>query len=195
MAVDQIDALIDQMGKDEDASRIAEVSTGLMELRDTTFRTFTIISCLPESWDSVRDAVVITALDRLRPPCQMQNIPTADIGRHMIAQRFAVDYTRAAFQPPYPTWPIRPRAFDDATGYTARLLLKRIDTHVRECLRQDRVVELDDLSDAFEDRTRGHGHGPPETGDASSPRWTPGSASSGTPPTCPRRSRRALRTA
>jgi hypothetical protein len=154
VAVDQIDALVDQMGKDEDASMIAEVATGLMELRDTTFRTFTIISCLPETWDSVRDAVVITALDRLRPPCQIQNIPTADIGRHMIAQRFAVDYTRAAFRPPYPTWPIRTRAFDDATGYTARLLLKRIDTHVRECLRQDRVVELDDLSDAFEDRTR-----------------------------------------
>jgi hypothetical protein len=147
VAVDQIDALIDQVGKDGDASMIAEVATGLMDLRDTTFRTFTIISCLPESWDYVRDVAVGTALDRFRPPCQMQNIPTADIGRHMIAQRFAVDYTRAAFQPPYPTWPIRPRAFDEATGYTARLLLKRIDTHIRECLRQDTVAELDHLSD------------------------------------------------
>ncbi len=146
VAVDQIDALIDQVGKDEDASLVAEVATGLMDLRDTTFRTFTIISCLPESWDYVRDAAVDTALDRFRPPCQTQNIPTADVGRHMIAQRFAVDYTRAAFQPPYPTWPIRPHAFDDATGYTARLLLKRIDTHVRECLRQDTVTELDHLS-------------------------------------------------
>jgi hypothetical protein len=152
VAVDQIDALIDQVGKDEDASMVAEVATGLMDLRDTTFRTFTIISCLPESWDYVRDAAVVTALDRFRPPCQMQNIPTADIARHMVEQRFAVDYTRAAFQPPYPTWPVRPRAFDDATGYTARLLLKRIDTHVRECLRRDRVVELDHLSDGFEDR-------------------------------------------
>ena len=58
VAVDQIDALIDQVGKDEDASMIAEVATGLMDLRDTTFRTFTIISCLPESWDYVRDAAV-----------------------------------------------------------------------------------------------------------------------------------------
>jgi hypothetical protein len=154
VAVDQIDALIDQVGKDEDASLIAEVATGLMDLRDTTFRTFTIISCLPQSWDYMRDAAVSAALDRFRPPCQVQNIPTPDIGRHMIAQRFAVDYARVTFRPPYPTWPIRPRAFDDATGYTARLLLKRIDTHVRECLRQDRVAELDDLSDAFEDRTQ-----------------------------------------
>jgi hypothetical protein len=154
VAVDQIDALIDQVGKDEDASLIAEVATGLMDLRDTTFRTFTIISCLPQSWDYMRDAAVSAALDRFGPPCQVQNIPTADIGRHMIAQRFAVDYARVAFRPPYPTWPIRPRAFDDATGYTARLLLKRIDMHVRECLRQDRVVELDDLSDAIADRTQ-----------------------------------------
>ncbi len=154
VAVDQIDALIDQVGKDEDASMIAEVATGLMDLRDTTFRTFTIISCLPESWDYVRDAAVGTALDRFRPPCPVQNIPTADIGRHMIAQRFAVDYTRAAFQPPYPTWPIQPRAFDDATGYTARSLLKRIDMHVRECLRNDTVVELDHLSDELEDGTQ-----------------------------------------
>jgi Helicase HerA, central domain len=151
VAVDQIDALIDQVGKDEDVSLIAEVVTGLMDLRDTTFRTFTIISCLPQSWDYMKDAAVDTALDRLRPPCQIQNIPTADIGRHMIAQRFAVDYTRAAFRAPYPTWPIRTRAFDDATGYTARLLLKRIDTHVRECLRQDRVVELEHLSADVED--------------------------------------------
>ena len=94
----------------------------------------------------------------------MQNIPTADIGRHMIEQRFAVDYTRAAFQPPYPTWPIRPRAFDDATGYTARSLLKRIDTHVRECLRQDRVVELDRPQRWLRGSHAGHGHGPAWTG-------------------------------
>ena len=147
VAVDQIDALIDQVGKDENAGMVAEVATGLMDLRDTTFRTFTIISCLPESWEYVRDTAVGPALDRFRPPCQMQNIPTADIGRHMIAQRFAVDYARAGFRPTYPTWPIRPSAFSDATGYTARSLLKRIDAHVRECLRQDSVTELGHLSD------------------------------------------------
>jgi hypothetical protein len=153
VAVDQIDALIDQVGKDEDASMIADVATGLMDLRDTTFRTLTIISCLPQSWEYVRAAAVRTALDRFGERCEIQNIPTADVGRQMIAQRFAVDYARAAFQPPYPTWPIRPRAFGDATGYTARSLLKRIDTHVRECLRRGIVVELDHLSDDFEDGT------------------------------------------
>ena len=113
-------------------------------------------------------------MDRFASPCQMQNIPTADIGRHMIEKRFAADYTRAAFQPPYPTWPIRPRAFDDATGYTARSLLKRIEAHVRECLRQDRVVELDRLTLVIPGPDGGIGdqESPANTGPAGRSTWS-----------------------
>ena len=86
----------------------------------------------------------------------MQNIPTADIGPPMIEKRFAADYARAGFRAPYPTWPVRPTAFDDATGYTARALLKRIGTHVARCLRRGVVVELDRLSaEATADATAG----------------------------------------
>ncbi|HEY6790982.1 MAG TPA: DUF87 domain-containing protein [Trebonia sp.] len=146
VAVDQIDALIDEVNKGTDARVVAEVGTGLMDLRDTTHRTFTIISCLPESWDYVRSHAVDSVQDRFSRPCQMQNIPTADIGRLMIEKRFAADYARVGFEPPYSTWPILPGAFTDAVDYTARALLKRIDAHVSECLRAGRVVELDRLS-------------------------------------------------
>ena len=147
VAVDQIDALIDHVNKREDASAVAEVTTGLMGLRDTTRRTFTIISCLPESWDYVRNQALAPVEDRFRAPCQVQNIPTADIGRLMIEKRFAADFARAAFEPPYPTWPIHPRAFEDATSYTARRLLRRIDEHVTLCLRARQAYELDRLDD------------------------------------------------
>ena len=63
----------------------------------------------------------------------------------MIEKRFAADFARAGFEPPYPTWPIRPRAFEDATSYTARRLLRRIDEHVNMCLRAHQVDELDRL--------------------------------------------------
>ena len=149
VAVDQIDALIDHVNSREDAGAVAEVATGLMSLRDTTRRTFTIISCLPESWAYVRNQAVATVEDRFRAPCQIQNIPTADIGRRMIEKRFAADFARAGFEPPYPTWPIRPRAFEDATSYTARRLLRRIDEHVNTCLRTRQVVELDRLDAAI----------------------------------------------
>lgn len=148
VAVDQIDALIDHVNKREDASVVAEVATGLMSLRDMTRRTFTIISCLPESWNYIRkDRAVATVEDRFRPPCQIQNIPTADIGRLLIEKRFAVDFARAGFEPPYPTWPVRPAAFEGATSYTARRLLRRIDEHVNTCLRERQVYELDRLAE------------------------------------------------
>ncbi|MCW2934987.1 MAG: hypothetical protein JWM19_5949 [Actinomycetia bacterium] len=146
VALDQIDALIDEVGQGGDPRVVREVATGLMALRDTTHRTFTIISCLPESWAYLTDNALDTVTDRFLPPCQMQNIPTADIGRLMIEKRFAADYARAGFVPPYPTWPVRPAAFEDATGYTARALLKRIGAHVAMCLRGSSVIELGRLS-------------------------------------------------
>jgi hypothetical protein len=147
VAIDQIDALINQVYEHGDSNEVAEVATGLMSIRDTTRRTFTVISCLPENWDYLRKQGVVTVQDRFRQPCQIQNIPTADIGRRLIEKRFAADFARAGFEPPYPTWPIRPRAFEDATGYTARRLLRRIDEHVNECLRARQVYELDQLKE------------------------------------------------
>ena len=155
VAVDQIDALIDHVNSHEDASVVAEVATGLMSLRDLTRRTFTIISCLPTSWEYVRSHGVDTVQDRFRPPCQVQNIPGADIGRRMISKRFAADFARAGFEPPYPTWPIHPRAFEDATSYTARRLLRRAYEHVTVCLRERQVVELEQLDTGVVARDRG----------------------------------------
>jgi hypothetical protein len=152
LAVDQIDALVDQAhraseGPTADRPPVAEVAGGLMALRDTTCRTLTVIACLPDTWMYVKDNAVGTVRDRFRLARQLRNIPSAEIGRLMIERRFAVDFARAGFQPPYPTWPIRPAAFEDATGYTARRLLQRIEAHVRGCLRDQTVRELGRLAD------------------------------------------------
>jgi Helicase HerA, central domain len=156
LAIDQIDALIDELidvpgeGTGEAAPRsrhLADVATGLMTLRDLTHRTLTVVSCLPESWEYLLKYGVDTVADRFRPPRQLQNIPSADIGRLMIERRFAADFARVNFAPPYPSWPIRPAAFDDARRYTARALLKRIEAHVGTCLRERAVIELDRLDD------------------------------------------------
>ena len=96
------------------------MATGLMTLRDRSFRTLTMVSCLPDSWNAIRGYGTNTVADRFRAPRQLQNIPSADIGRLMIEKRFRADYARAGFEPPYPTWPIRPAAFADASRYSAR---------------------------------------------------------------------------
>lgn len=151
LAVDQIDALIDELslaGPDSPASAsLRQVATGMMSFRDVTRRTLTVLSCLPESWEAVRDQAVDTVADRFRVARQLRNIPSADIGRLMVEKRFAADYGKVGFEPPYPTWPIRPEAFADARYYTARGLLKRIDAHITACLQDGAVTELTRLED------------------------------------------------
>lgn len=150
IAIDQIDALIDELvGRGEqprEQSRgLADMATGLMTLRDRSFRTLTIVSSLPESWQAIRDYGTDTVADRFRAPRQLRNIPSAGIGRAMVAKRFRADYARAGFQPPYPTWPIRAQAFEDAGHYSARALLKRVEAHVSACLHDRVVTELSRL--------------------------------------------------
>src|ERR1700722_18739281 len=116
LAIDQVDALIDELvGRSaDDAAQsrpLADVATGLMALRDVAHRTLTIVSCLPESWEYIRKYGVDTVTDRFREARQLRNIPSADVGRLMIEKRFAVDFGRAGFEPPYPTWPVLPAAF------------------------------------------------------------------------------------
>ncbi len=147
IAIDQIDALIDELvgppGDVAPRSRaLADMATGLMTLRDRSFRTLTMVSCLPESWAAIRAYGTDTVADRFRPPRQLQNIPSADIGRLMIEKRFRADYTRAGFEPPYATWPVLPSAFRDASRYTARALLKRVELHVAACLLARTVTQL-----------------------------------------------------
>jgi hypothetical protein len=152
IAIDQVDALIDELigigiGADGAAQSrpLADVATGLMSLRDVAHRTLTVVSCLPESWDAIRTYGVGPVADRFRMARQLRNIPSADIGALMIEKRFAADFARAGFTPPYPTWPIQSAAFEDASKYTARALLKRIEAHVGACLHERAVVELASL--------------------------------------------------
>lgn len=152
LAVDQVDALIDELvgvsgGATPQSRHLADVATGLMTLRDRTYRTLTVVSCLPESWEYLCKYGVDTVVDRFRVPRQLRNIPSSDIGRLMIEKRFAADYARVGFEPPYPTWPILPAAFEDASRYTARSLLKRVEAHVSKCLHERSVIELDRLDD------------------------------------------------
>ncbi|HEY2241790.1 MAG TPA: DUF87 domain-containing protein [Streptosporangiaceae bacterium] len=153
VAVDQIDALIDEIGKDPDDDdaterQVSQVASGLMNLRDATHRTLTILSCLPESWSYIERNAVDTVTDRFRQTVPLQNLPSANIAATMIAKRFALEFGTVGFTPPYPTWPIRPGAFEGAPNYTARQLLRRIEGHINRCLRQRTVIELESLDES-----------------------------------------------
>jgi len=151
-AVDQIDALIDMFNRERDVGparldALRTVISGLMALRDQTYRTLTVISCLPDTWDFMRENALGSALDRFAS-VPLANIESAAVGREMIEKRFAVEFHRIGFEPQYPSWPIRPEAFDDATNYTPRTLLERVRSHIDTCLNQRFVLELDRLGGA-----------------------------------------------
>lgn len=151
-AVDQIDALIDMFNREPKPSparrdTLRTTISGLMALRDQTHRTLTVISCLPETWGYMRENALGSALDRFAS-VPLANIESAAVGREMIEKRFAVEFRRIGFEPKYPSWPIRPEAFDDATNYTPRTLLERVRAYIDACLNQRLVLELDRLSGA-----------------------------------------------
>jgi hypothetical protein len=160
MAVDQIDTLLAQsaLGGDPGAHHMTgsaegwrqallleSVAGGLMSLRERTRRTLTVVACLPTSWTLIKTKATDTVRDRFREPPHLSTIKDKDLGREIIARRFATYFRELDFEPPYPTWPVRPEAFRDAGDFTPRQLLISIDAHIRACLLSGAIVELSQL--------------------------------------------------
>ncbi|MEV4835669.1 DUF87 domain-containing protein [Nonomuraea sp. NPDC049486] len=155
IAVDQIDPLIAQSRISTDTVTddghgdkllLERIAGGLMALREVTRRTMTVVSCIPQTWTLVEREAVDTVRDRFRTAVQLMTIPDPETARELVAKRFGVQYGAAGVEPPYPTWPVRPEAFDEAPGFTARQLLITIDKHVRACLLSGEVSELTSLT-------------------------------------------------
>ncbi|MEU8175857.1 DUF87 domain-containing protein [Microbispora hainanensis] len=157
IAVDQVDTLIAQSvtvtgggaAEDQEHRRTIErVAGGLMTLRELTRRTLTVLSCLPLTWTLIEEHATDTVQDRFRMTMPLGTIPDAKTGRALVEKRFSAQYGAVGFTPPYPTWPVKPEAFEEAHQYTPRQLLIRIDKHVRSCLASGQVVELERLTGA-----------------------------------------------
>ncbi len=162
IAVDQVDTLIAQSatltgaGSADDPEHrraIERIAGGLMTLREVTRRTLTVLSCLPLTWTLIEEGATDTVQDRFRTTMPLRAIPDAETGRALVEKRFGAQYDAAGFTPPYPTWPVKPEAFEEATQYTPRQLLIRIDRHVRSCLANGQVTELDRLTGSQPEKT------------------------------------------
>ncbi|MFC4065180.1 hypothetical protein [Actinoplanes subglobosus] len=143
VAADQIDVVLAQSDSGRTPVIVSDLGRGLLDLREKLFRTVTVIVCLPASWERVRPG---TPGGRLRQETHLRRLPSRELAERLIAARFAPLFEAAAFTPPYPTWPIRPEAFDGALDRTPRELIERADEHVRYCLARDEVIGLTDLA-------------------------------------------------
>ncbi|MEU8269256.1 ATP-binding protein [Sphaerisporangium sp. NPDC049002] len=157
IAVDQIDVLIAQASINSrnretaqgwrEALVIEQVAGGLMALREYTHRTLIMVSCIPPTWIFIKEIATDTVQDRFRETVPLMAIPDAKIGHDLIEKRFTARFRKIGFRPPYPTWPVKPSAFDEAPDFNPRELLKKIDSHIQSCLLSGVVKELECLAD------------------------------------------------
>ncbi|MFC6093703.1 ATP-binding protein [Saccharothrix lopnurensis] len=143
VAVDQLDTLVN---KSQDATgevgtnaelkqELALVSDGLMQLRETTRRTLSIVACLPHTWTQLHRIASDTVSDRFTETPILNSIVDPRIGQALVARWLGVVYQRIGFTPPQPTWPVSPDAFGDAwLPQTPRQLLRVIHAHAESCL-------------------------------------------------------------
>ncbi|HET6711780.1 helicase HerA domain-containing protein [Amycolatopsis sp.] len=154
LTIDQIDELT---GRSTRGSEDVEPETldvldqfmvGLMDLRDTTARTATVVACQPHSWEQIRRFAIGSALDRFeQPEIHLGRIPSPEVGRALIAAWFAPRYEKAGFSAPYPTWPVLPQAFDEVVHLNARQLLQTVRRHVQSCLDSGELREMTTLQE------------------------------------------------
>jgi hypothetical protein len=155
-AIDQLDSLIDRVSSTIDeqvtdpelAKELAVIADGLMQLRETTRRTLSIVACLPDTWKLLNSVASDTVEDRFTETPILGAIVDPRLGRALVEKWLGVIYRSIDFTPPHPTWPVAPSAFGKSwTTHTPRQLLRRIQEHAEACL-YGKVRELSSFDEA-----------------------------------------------
>ncbi|MFD4640867.1 ATP-binding protein [Lentzea sp. NPDC058436] len=142
VAIDQLDTVVNKTQDaiedeidPEEARELALISDGLMQLREITRRTVTIVACLPTTWVKLRKAASDTVGDRFTLTPVLGAISDSVIGRALVEKWLGVIYEGKGITPPHPTWPVALEAFGaDWQIQTPRTLLKRVHSHAEACL-------------------------------------------------------------
>jgi len=154
ISVDQVDELVRQAVErthQQELYKIApqgdlltDLGDGLMDLRQGLRRAALVLACQPFAWERFSTWASGTAQDRFHPKVEFRDLSSADASRELAAERLLIAFSQTGFTPPYPTWPIKPEAFEEVPGhYRPRQLLKEIRDHIQECLNLGKVIELE----------------------------------------------------
>ncbi|AGP39599.1 hypothetical protein [Sorangium cellulosum] len=159
IAIDHLDAIVTEHHLLADASSVPDehtarqiisrniiesVGRGLMELRDVTRRTLTVVACLYETWDKMKATALKSTTHRYEDPRILVNLSDVAMAEDLVSARLDDGYKRVGFTPPYRRWPFAPSAFASISdgGKSPRDLLRRCEQHRRKCLDDERVSEL-----------------------------------------------------
>ncbi|HYQ67817.1 helicase HerA domain-containing protein [Actinophytocola sp.] len=143
VAIDQLDTLVAKANSRmeetvTDAALVGElavIADGLLQLRETTRRTLSIVACLPNTWTMLHSVSSDTVGDRFTETPILGAINDPGLARELVAKWLGVTYQTIGFTPPHPTWPVASSAFGESwIPYTPRQLLRRLQEHAEVCL-------------------------------------------------------------
>ncbi|MGC7103007.1 hypothetical protein ACPZ19_50815 [Amycolatopsis lurida] len=122
---------------------VPQVAHGLAALHDQIRRGFLVVATLPATWEILRDRSAGQLADRFDEPVTLRGIASETAALRLVAGRLGQQFQRIGFLPPYPTWPVKPAAFSTSIGASARAVLVAVERHIRDCIRQGEVAELE----------------------------------------------------
>ncbi|WP_405165911.1 DUF87 domain-containing protein [Nocardia sp. NBC_01499] len=144
LALDQVDTVIAESGEDDENNLASQLADGLMQMREETVRTLIVAACLPQSWDLIATRATNSVEDRFKVLGLSTAMPSAALASAIVERHLGSLYGEVGFEPPYPTWPVLPKAFDDpdVPNFTPRRLLQLVEMHASRCLAENTVSEL-----------------------------------------------------
>jgi hypothetical protein len=157
IAIDQIDSIVaaSNLAADTDSSDEAETTArniihlfgdGLINLKDITTRSMTVISCLGETWTILSSKVLAAAVHRFSAPVFLRPAERGQIS-DLIANRLRPAYAQLNDAPHYPTWPFSPQAITQLGDVLPRKALMFCENFRLKCLSEGRVVECPHFDD------------------------------------------------
>jgi hypothetical protein len=160
LALDQMDAIVTQYDliggaaeeKVTDEQRVAAsiihgISGGIMALRDVTYRSVILIACLESTWDILRQKTLPSSQGRYKSPSLLTAVNKTPIAEAMICSRLQNAFRTLGFKSSHSTWPFKKSAFATIRGLYPRQILQRCEHHRENCLREQRVWELETFND------------------------------------------------
>jgi len=148
LAFDQMDVIVTQFatasrGGDsaiaaEAKSVVTGIAGGLSTLWEQVYRTQILVSCLQQSWVTLKNEMLASVMDRFWPePAVLGQVPNREIAKEIVELRLRAGYRD--FVPPYPTYPFTATFFE--AGISPRALLQRCARHRDQCLQQGTISE------------------------------------------------------
>jgi hypothetical protein len=157
IGLDQIDGVVNpsivtaHVNDDAPNQGLGEtLAAGLLELYDVCHRSMTVITCLFDSWQVLKDRGLVSFNQRFQEPVVLRGMNDNATVRDLIVRRLAPAYAAARFTPPFASWPFGEAAIASAAGVAMmpRTILMRCDAFRRRCLDTGEVPVCDLLTQA-----------------------------------------------